>query len=473
MATISTLYLISEWVIRIIMLGVVTHRQQPLAGMSWLLIIFFQPWLGLFLYLTIGRTRIAERRLEKQADLAAQLKALRDRFQHPEATGLEHLGHEEQMVTRTAETLGSFPALGGNHVEVIADQQGFFGALITEIDRAQSNAHLLFYMLGKDDVAEEVYKALDRAAARGVECRMLFDDYGCRGKRRWLLRRMKKAGVSAHSMLPMFLARWLRGRFDVRNHRKIVVIDGRVAFTGSHNLIEPTYGKDILYHDMSLRIAGPAVSALQTVFQQDWYFETGEVLHGEKVFPDTPVEGDEALQVVPDGPTYARQTYQRLVVATLHTARKRVVITTPYFIPDEALLQALDTAVVRGVQVDLVLPEKSDQIMVGQASRAYYDDLIDAGVRVWLFQDGLLHSKLMTVDDSFAFLGSSNLDVRSFRLNFEVNAILYNDTMAVRLREEQEAWIARAKRLDADAWRRRPLRQKVAQDISKLFSPLL
>lgn len=473
MITVSTVYLISEWVIRIIMLGVVTHRQQPLAGMSWLLIIFFQPWLGLLLYLTLGRSPLAARRLERQKDLARELRALQERFQPPQEVARESMGEEDRTVATMAEELGSFPALGGNRVEVIPEQKGFFAALEAAIDQATDHVHLLFYMCGKDETAERIYAALERAVQRGVTCRLLFDDYGCRGRRRWLLRRMGKAGIACRSMLPMYIARWIRGRFDIRNHRKIVVVDGRIAFTGSHNLIEPTYGKGILYHDLSLRLEGPAVSALQTVFQQDWYFETGEILRDKTLWPPTDATGAEVVQIVPDGPTYVRQTYQRLVVTTLHTARKRVLITTPYFIPDEALLQALDTAVVRGVEVDLVLPRKSDQVMVGQASRAYYDDLIDAGVRVWLFDEGLLHSKLMTVDDDFAFLGSSNLDMRSFNLNFEVNVVLYNDAMATALRQLQERYIRNATRLDEDAWRTRPLPQQVAQDAFKLFSPLL
>lgn len=469
----GTLYLISEWVIRIIMSGVVTRRQQPLAGMSWLLIIFFQPWFGLVIYLLIGRTRLAERRLKRQKDLKTYLNELKAQLGRPAHGVLRALRPEEITVTKMAERLGSFPVMDGNRVTLISDQEGFFSALVEEIDKATRHVHVLFYICGNDEVAERVYGALERATLRGVTCRLLFDDYGCRGHRRWLLKRMKKAGVDARAMLPIYIARWLRGRFDIRNHRKIVVVDGSVAFTGSHNLIEPTYGKGFDYLDLSVRLEGPAVNALQSVFQQDWYFETGHTLRGPDLFPYEVSAGVEIVQVVPDGPHFPRQTYQRLVVTSLHTAIKRVIITTPYFIPDESLLQALDTAVVRGVRVDLVLPARSDQFMVEQASRAYYDDLIDAGVRVWLFHGALLHSKLMTVDDRLAFLGSSNLDMRSFNLNFEINLVLYNDTTAVALRTLQERYIANATRLDEDAWHARPLWEQTAQDISKLLSPLL
>ena len=224
---------------------------------------------------------------------------------------------------------------------------------------------------------------------------------------------------------------------------------------------------------MSVRLDGPIVLELQAVFVGDWYFETDELLDSDDVFPGADADGTIAVQTLPSGPDYPTENYQRMVVAALHTARRHVIITSPYFVPDEAFLQAIEVAVLRGVEVEVILPRRCDQIMVGAASRAYYDDLLRLGVKLHLYDKGLLHAKTMSIDDAVALIGSSNFDIRSFALNFEISLLFYGPRVTEALRRQQNRYIAESARLSAEQWDARPARAKILQNIAKLLSPLL
>jgi cardiolipin synthase len=251
-------------------------------------------------------------------------------------------------------------------------------------------------------------------------------------------------------------------------------MDGRIGYTGSQNIVNADYGHRAEAHiDLMVRLTGPIVLELQRVFVSDWCFETGEILDGEDIFPTTGRQGSLLAQTLPSGPNYPTDNYQRLLVAALYEAREQVVLTTPYFIPDEPFMQALEVAVRRGAKVNLILPERFDQIVVGAATRAYYDSLLAAGVNVFLYRRGLLHSKTMSIDRSLALIGTGNFDIRSFTLDFEVNLIFYGKEMAERLREVQEGYIRDSARLDPAAWKGRPRIRRFGQDMAKLLSPLL
>ncbi len=327
-------------------------------------------------------------------------------------------------------------------------------------------------------MTEALFRALEGAAARGVACRVLVDALGAKAFLKKDARRLQAAGVRVEKALPPRLLRRTptTARYDLRNHRKIAVIDGRIGYTGSHNVTEPSYGgkaNGLLWRDLTLRLVGPVVLQLQGVFMEDWFVETREMLLSDEAFPAPEFAGEAVVQTVPSGPSYPWQNYQRLVVSALHGAKKRVVITTPYLIPDDELLHALETAVLGGVRIQLVIPEKSDQFLVGNAAKAYFDALLEAGVEIRLFQDGILHSKTMTVDHDLAFLGTSNFDIRSFALNFELNLVLYGRGETEAIRKAQDVYIAASKRLTAEAWRGRPRSLRVLHGVTKLFSPLL
>jgi cardiolipin synthase len=467
------IFFVSEWVIRLIMLVLIPFRRSPAAAKGWLLLIFFEPWVGLVIYVLIGRARLPRQRREQVARLPRAMARVAGRLAnhpnvfHPEvAPGLAG-------AVALAEKLGGSPILGGNAVELLVDYDETITRLAADIDRAEHHVHLLFYIFADDHATAPVVEALGRAARRGVRCRVLADAIGSRPGLRTLQPRLTALGVAVHALLPVSLLPWRKARLDLRNHRKIAVIDGRVGYTGSQNLIDKGFKKDLVYEDLMVRVTGPVVLELQYVFATDWFLESSEVLDGESEFPFPEVTGSVPAQALPSGPDFPTQNNQRLFVALVHGARKQVVLTTPYFIPDDPLLQAMQTAAHRGVDVHLVVSEIGDHPVVSLAQKSYYEDLLEAGVHVHLYRKNFLHAKHLSVDESVAVIGTSNLDIRSFALNAEVMLMIYDAGSAARLTAEQERYFADSRLLTLTEWQQRSFAAKVAQNLARLLSPLL
>jgi cardiolipin synthase len=467
------IYVVSEWTIRLAMLVVVPFRRTPAAAKGWLLLVFFEPWVGLLIYLLIGRASLPRWRRERLAQVPEALAKVRGRLaNHP------HVFHPEvgpalaQAVT-LAENLGGMPILGGNAVELLVDYDGTIARLVADIDRAENHVHLLFYIFADDPATAPVIDALGRAAKRGARCRVLVDALGSRTALRTLVPKLTALGVAVHALLPVSLVPWRMARLDLRNHRKIAVIDGRVGYTGSQNLVGAGFKEGITYEELMARVTGPIVLELQYVFASDWFLETNEVLDGENEFPGPVIAGDVPAQVLPSGPGFSTQNNQRLIVALVHGARKRVVLTTPYFIPDEPLLQALETARLRGVDVHLVASEKEDQFFVGRAQKSYYEELLEAGVAIHLYRKNFLHAKHLSVDDSIALIGTSNLDIRSFVLNAELMLMIYDPGLVAQLAAEQERCFANCRLLTLATWQLRSFASKLTENLARLLSPLL
>ncbi len=474
MLSISAILYISEWAIRVVMLLIVTRRREPASAMAWVLVISFIPWIGLILYLLIGENRLPRRRIEEREDASKRLFEVARRFAGHRNVVRPELGPEAAAAVTLAEKLGCMPILGGNTVTLIADTDALIDRLIADIDSARHHVHLLFYIFADDATGQRVGAALLRAAERGVACRLMVDAVGSRRMLKTLAPNLAARGVEVFAALPVGLFRRRMARIDLRNHRKIAVIDGRVGYAGSQNIVSADYGhKDLAWSDLMVCLTGPSVLELQAVFVADWYSESGVLLDNESVFPEPEVTGNVPVQAIPSGPNFATENFQRLVVAALYTARQRVAITTPYFVPDRPLMQALEVAVLRGVRVDLIVPRRSDQKIVAAASRAYYDDLLDAGVHLHLYDKGLLHSKTIGIDDRFAIIGSDNLDIRSFELNFELSLLCYSREVAEQLQAQQQAYMEGAFELTAERWAQRPAWKRLAYDVAKLMSPLL
>jgi cardiolipin synthase len=470
----SLLYYASEWIIRVVMLFVVPRKRHPNSAMAWLLVVFFLPWPGLILYLILGRYRLPRRRIEQHGEFLEALQSADLRWADLPHVAHPDIGPHAQEAVKLAEKLGYMPILGGNDVELIAETEVFIDKLIADIDAAEHHVHLLFYIFADDSTGRRVAEALGRAANRGVKCRVLADAVGSRPMFKRLAREMIAGGIELHPSLPVGLFRRHMARIDLRNHRKLVVIDGRVGYAGSQNIVEAGYGrKDLAWHDLMLRLTGPILLELQSVFIADWYFETDQILEEDEYFPEPPLSGEIAAQTLPSGPTYPTENYQRIVVAALYAAERRVTITSPYFVPDGPFLQAMQTAVLRGVEVELIVPRRCDQKLVGAAGRSYFDDVLDMGVKLYLYDKGLLHAKTMCVDDSIAFIGSSNFDIRSFALNFEINLLFYGPEVAGQLHAQQRRYMDDAFLLTAQRWADRSAVKKLFQNIARLVSPLL
>ena len=470
----AVVVLASDWAIRLGMLTIVPMRRGPTAAMAWLLLIFAFPWIGLAAYLLIGSTRLPRAREEQRLRLVAHLDRLLVRLQGDEHVQRPALRPEFEGAIRLAERLGRMPIVAGNSAELLADYDGTIDRLVTDIDEATDHVHLLFYIFADDATGRRIGEALARAAGRGVACRVMIDTAGTGSATlRRLLPRLRAAGVEAHETLPLGVFRRKAARFDLRNHRKIAVIDARTGYTGSQNIVD-SFGDDELWNDeMVVRLEGPIVLQLQACFVADWYTESDELLDDPRLWPTPTARGTVAAQVLPSGPAFPSGSYLRLLVSLVHGAHERVILTTPYFIPDEALTLALVSAVMRGVRVDLVVSKQLDSRLVALAQESYYDELLRGGVRVHRLRERFLHAKYATIDDTIAVIGSGNLDIRSFRLNAEVSVVCYDAAVASQLRAEAERTIGKAESLEAESWAGRGRALRAVQNVARLLSPLL
>jgi cardiolipin synthase A/B len=469
-------FYVSEWVIRVIMLVVVPLRRSPEAARGWLLLILFEPWIGLPLYLLFGAHHLPRWRLEMLARQPGAFANVRKRLEaHPNVTRPELPKELKQSVT-LAENLGQLPILGGNAVDLLGDYSGIIDRLIADIDAARNHVHLLYYIFADDETAGRVIDAVVRASQRGVRCRVLVDSLGSRRYLSSLYRRLAGAGIRLEESLPVGFWRWLRwrtARVDLRNHRKIAVIDGRVGYTGSQNIVDARFAVGITYDELVVRVTGPIVLELQYVFATDWFVETEEVLDGPDIYPDPERPGQTAAQALPSGPGLPTENNQRLFVSLIHGARAKVVITTLYFVPDEPLRQAMQTAVLRGVEVHLIVSERADQMLVSLAQRSFFEEMLEDGIRIHLYRPHFLHAKHLSIDDEIALIGSSNMDIRSFELNNEISLVFYGNDVAARLHIEEERYLHKCKQLDAQQWVKRSYLSKFGELLARLLSPVL
>jgi cardiolipin synthase len=459
----GTLYDVIEWTIRVGALVVVPFRRKFTAA-AWLLLIFYLPIPGFLLFLLIGQPRFPQARIDRfQSDVRPCFEALAGRLR-------EFKPSSASPVATFAERLSYVPASAGNQVELIDDYDGGIRRLIADIDGAQHRVFILVYIFADDAVGRSVIDALGRAVARGVDCRVLLDPVG---SARWLRgteRCLCAAGVRTREALPW---RWLRGRTrrDMRNHRKLFIVDGRVGYAGSQNIVAKDFRRGVVNRELVARGMGPAVSAMVAVFLGDWSLETGAAPPCA-IAPADPA-GEAVLQLLPSGPEYPMEGFETLLVWQIHQARERAIIVTPYFIPDLDVIAAFRAAAARGVAVHLVLSRVVDHRIVNLAQRSYYDDLLRAGVRIHMFGNELLHAKNVSIDGALAIVGSSNVDLRSFQLNEEVSLLLHDRASVAALEAVQRRYIEHSAELKLEQWAMRGRPVMVAENLARLVSPLL
>jgi cardiolipin synthase len=468
----SLLYLISEWIIRFVMLIYVPQRRSAAASRTWLLFIFLLPWPGLALYWLIGRIYLPVRRVQMQERASRFIREAQAQI-GARVTVEPELPVTLQCIPTLARQLGDFETLAGNDVELLPDYIATIERIIADIESARQHVHLLFYIFLADQTGLRVAEALERAAMRGVTCRVLMDAVGSRQGLQRLAPKLRSRGVEVLEMLPVGLFRRNAARFDLRNHRKIVVIDGRVGYTGSQNIVNPEFVKGYPNEELMVRVTGPVVAQLQAMFLADHYFETGRVFDPKELYPKLEYAGNTPAQLVPSGPGYGRENGRELIIAMLYGAQERIVITTPYFVPDEPFLHAVCAARLRrGIEVHLVLSKHANQLITQYAQRSYYDDLLEAGIEIHLYWPHFLHAKHLTIDDHIALIGSTNMDIRSFALNAEINLIVYDPAIVRQLRAMQERYFANSEHLESAHWKC-PLGARVVQNTARLMDSFL
>jgi cardiolipin synthase len=484
LAAVGVVLVLAEVVVVILALGVIPGGRKPSTGMAWLILVLAVPYLGIIAFALFGSTSVGRKRRAWQREVNAEVMAAA-RAQG-DAAALTPAG-DMAGAARLNEVLGALPMSEGNRVTVHADYAGTVEAMREEVAKASRFVHVEFYITAWDDVTASFFDALVDASERGVEVRLLFDHLGSRGIPVYkdLLKRLKTTKIAWAPMLPISLKRGQIRRPDLRNHRKILIVDGRVAFTGSQNLIEPGYNKPKNHKagrewvELMVRVQGPVVRDLAVLFATDWFAETSESLRetlvvAEAVDPPTPGSVDGvACQVVGSGPGFVTENNLRLFNTLIYDARRRLSLVSPYFVPDESLLYAVTTAAQRGVEVELFVNEGADQFMVFHAQRSYYSALLDAGVRIRLYPAPyVLHAKFFAVDDEVAVVGSSNMDYRSFALNYEVMLLLRGRQVVDRLDEVLATYRTLSPELTAETWRQRSWGAAYVDNVMRLTAAL-
>ena len=448
----------------------------PPARLAWVTVISVLPGIGIGAYFLFGEIRLERALREQMREVRSQLIAAQGQATTP---ALQVAGPARAAFAAGTATSG-FKARDGNALTLLPEGDAMMDDMLEAIDTAQSTVHVLFYIWLPDTTGTRMAEALCRAARRGVACRVLVDDHGARWMiRSSLWRQMAGAGVALERAAPVGnpVTALLFRRIDLRNHRKIVVVDNRISWVGSRNCADEAFAIKAKYApwvDILVRLEGPAVRQQQAVFLHDWMTHHSEDLSHllSEPGPD-PMPQNVISQVIASGPDDIYTTPSDALRAMLYAATERICVTTPYYVPDHALHKALCAAAQRGVLVDLILPRRNDSLIVGAASESLYPDLLRAGVRIHLFRGGLIHSKIVTVDGLFGMVGTANLDHRSFDLNYE-NSLLFQCAQAVAdLDQRQESYLKRAasiRRSDVEAW---SALRRLRNNTVALASPLL
>ena len=444
--------------------------------LAWLLLIILLPLVGAVAYLLLGVRRTSgsvRRHREIRGSMPGAINARSDDLHDIEPEVPRHY----QQVFTIAERLSDTDAMAGHAMELMGDANSFFDRLVEDIDAATSTIHLLTYIFLDDSGGNRVVDALIAAADRGVVCRVLVD---AMGSRRFLdsdsCRRLKAANVHVAEALPTHVWAILWTRLDIRNHRKIIVIDNSIGWIGSQNMAAASFGlkpRFAPWVDCMVRLRGPAVHNLQELFLEDWYLGTSERL-GELLEATPQVfESGATVQIFGSGPNFRNEVLPMIFQASIGAAEEELIITTPYFVPDMATSAALRAAALRGVRTVLVVPARNDSRLVAMASRGHYEALLEAGVEILEFNGGLLHAKTMTVDRQLFMVGSANLDRRSLELNFEVNMLGWDHDFASLLRFLQTSYMDNATQVDPEVWAGRSIPARIANSAAGLLSPLL
>jgi cardiolipin synthase len=435
--------------------------REPAARIAWIVIILILPALGVIAYILLGETNIGRRRIARMHQILDALPAPQT-LSEPQFEAMQpSIPELYEPHFRVGRSINGFTPVGGNQARLMTDSNAAIESIVADIDAATDHVHLLFYIWLADTNGCKVVDALKRATARGVACRAMVDDLGSRRmikSKHW--REMRAAGVRLGLALPVGnpLLRMLKGRIDLRNHRKIVVIDDSITYCGSQNCADPEFRVKAKYApwvDAMVRFEGPIARQNQYLFAADWMAYVDERIDDLLRRPIPDAKPGITAQVVGSGPTIRQSAMPEMFETLMYSARRELVITTPYYVPDESMQEAICASARRGVATTIIFPARNDSRLVAAASRSNYADLLAAGVRILEYQGGLLHTKSLTLDGELALIGSANMDRRSFDLNYENNILLYDPALTAEIRERQQSYIARSRpvsRAEVEAW---------------------
>ena len=450
-------------------------KKEPISAIAWCLTVLLLPYLGILLFYFFGYQSIHRPLNRKRRHSRAY------RLREPGGRGLPSDGTAAEAdsnweaLARYAQRVDAFPLTGGNRVEFYSEGRPAFDSMLAAIAAAREHIHIEFFIFRPDDTGKLFVNALAERARNGVEVRLLYDAIGSHSLRSRILRPLQEAGGKVRAFLPLNPLR-RRMQINLRNHRKILVVDGKIGFGGGYNIGDEYLGKNPFFghwRDTFYRLEGPAVPSLQRVFAEDWDFASGEHLKDSKYFPHVPGDGSVKVQVASSGPDQEIKTIREVYFAAILKARRRLWIATPYFVPDAGLRDALCWAGRSGIDVRLLCPFRPDKWVPFLAARYYWPDMLDAGVKVYQYTKGFMHTKMMLIDGAWASVGSANFDNRSLHLNFEVTCLFYTPEAVAELEQQFQRDLASSIRLDPEVYAQRPYMSRLAENACRLLSPIL
>ena len=481
----QTIGLIIDYSIKLVAIGFVPENRRPSSSNAWLLVILALPYLGLPLFLSMGSPYINQRRHRVQEAATQQIINVHKNVpDYPE--GVVNLNPELASVIKLNRTLTAMPAVTGTNHGVHSNYEEIIAAMARAVDKAKHYVHVEIYIVAWDNTTDVFFRALARAVQRGVKVRLLLDHIGSRKYPGFhkLGHRLDAIGVEWYLMLPLLPLRWRWRRPDLRNHRKMLIIDGERGFLGSLNMIDSSYlmPKNIRegrrWVDVMVELSGPVIASMNTIFAVDWLMESDELLEiVDQVHPEIDRDQVNVVQLVPSGPGYSTEPNLRMFNSIIHHAKERLVMCSPYFIPDESMLEAVTSACYRGVRVELLVSEQADQFAVGHAQSSYYQALLEAGVHIYLYKAPyVLHSKYVLADsdspDAVGAVGSSNMDMRSFGLNYEVSLMITRGNIIAQLDDLTNEYLRNSTELTLDEWNNRSYARRYVDNIMRLTSAL-
>ncbi len=454
------------------------HR-EPASRIAWVAVIAALPVVGILAYLLLGETSIGRKRIARMKQVIDGMPSMPAVVPGEEDNARPRFPAHYQHLFDTGKSINHFDVVGGNSGRLMEDSNAAIESMVADIDAAVEHVHLAFYIWLTDHNGLKMVEALKRAVARGVACRALADDLGSRTLIRsvhW--KQMREAGVHVARALPIEnpLLKPLQGRMDLRNHRKILVIDGRITYCGSQNCADPEFlvkAKFAPWVDAVIRFEGPIVRQNQYLFGSDWMSYGDDNIDDLLGQPISAPQSGFPCQVVGTGPTFRHSAMPEMFESLFHAARHELTITTPYYVPDESMQNALCAAGWRGVKTTIVFPARNDSWIVGGASRSYYRELLDAGVEIHEYVGGLLHTKSLTLDGEITLIGSANMDRRSFDLNYENNILFYDPELTATVRSRQQEYIQKSKPVTVEQVRAWPLRKRLWNNTLATLGPIL
>ena len=453
------------------------HR-EPASRIAWIVMIIALPGVGMVSYLLLGETNIGRRRVRRMHEVLASLPNVSD-------AGIDGSALQAQIPERYAhlfrvgQSVNGFEPVAGNRGALLSDSNASVDSLVADIDAARDHVHLIFYIWLSDTNGLKVVEALKRAAARGVTCRVMADGLGSRimiDSAHWKGMHENRVNVAVALPIGNLLLRPLKGRIDLRNHRKIVVIDDWITYCGSQNCADPEFRikpKYAPWVDAMVRFQGPIARQNQYLFVADWMAHRDEDIRELLKRPLPPDQPGFAAQVIGTGPTIRNSAMPEVFETLMFAARHELFITTPYYVPDEAMQTALCASAYRGVETTVIFPARNDSFIVQAASRSYYADLLEAGVRIFEFKGGLLHTKSLALDSEITLIGSANMDRRSFDLNYENNILLYDSTLTAEIRRRQDDYLAQSREVTAEMVGQWPITRKFWNNAIAMLGPIL